>query len=186
VVFVLFPFVDFVQKQYICFVYEITINGQKYSVETDLNSAFFQVKNASFETKIVALKEREYSVSSKRRKTKIYIIDVDFFKKKLTVLVNGSTYVVSVKDANDLLLEKMGLSLKSSSVEKELKAPMPGLVIDVLVKEGQSVSKKSSLLILEAMKMENVLKSNFDVRVKKILVRKGEKVDKNQPLILFE
>ena len=166
--------------------YEITINDKKHSVKTGQDGGVFQINNTPFEAKIVNLKKREYSVSTVTKTTKVYLVGADISKKKLTVLIGGNTYVVVIKDSRDLLLEKMGLSLKSSSIEKELKAPMPGLVLDVLVKEGQEVSKKSSLLILEAMKMENVLKSNFDVRVKKILIKKGEKVEKNQPLILFE
>lgn len=166
--------------------YEITINDKNYSVKIDEDSGVFQINSDCFEAKIVNLKKREYSVSTTTKTTKVYLVDTDVSRKKLTVLIGGNTYVVNIKDSRDLLLEKMGFSLKSSSVEKDLRAPMPGLVLDVLIKEGQKVSKQSSLLILEAMKMENVLKSNFDVRVKKILINKGEKVEKNQPLILFE
>ena len=41
----------------------------------------------------------------------------------------------------------------------EIKAPMPGLVLDILIKEGDEVMENQPLLILEAMKMENVIKA---------------------------
>ncbi|HNH66215.1 MAG TPA: biotin/lipoyl-binding protein, partial [Bacteroidia bacterium] len=65
----------------------------------------------------------------------------------------------------------------------DLKAPMPGLVLDILVSEGQTIQKGDSLLVLEAMKMENNLKAINDAVVKKINVSKGDKVEKNTVLI---
>jgi biotin carboxyl carrier protein len=68
----------------------------------------------------------------------------------------------------------------------ELKAPMPGLVLDVRVKVGDVIKKGEPLVVLEAMKMENVLKSIADVTIKKIAIEKGNAVEKNQVLIFFE
>ncbi|MNF13023.1 Glutaconyl-CoA decarboxylase subunit gamma [compost metagenome] len=67
----------------------------------------------------------------------------------------------------------------------EIKAPMPGLVLNVIVESGQEVNKGDNLLILEAMKMENIIKSPSSGIVKKILVTKGDKVEKNEILIQF-
>ena len=64
-----------------------------------------------------------------------------------------------------------------------VKAPMPGLVLDILVETEQAVSKGDALLILEAMKMENVLKAEGDGVVKSIEVTKGTAVDKGQIII---
>jgi biotin carboxyl carrier protein len=72
-----------------------------------------------------------------------------------------------------------------SAKVNELKAPMPGLVLDIVVSEGQEVKKGDALVVLEAMKMENILKSPADVVVKKISVKKGTAVEKNQVLVLF-
>ena len=66
---------------------------------------------------------------------------------------------------------------------KEIKAPMPGLVLDILVKEGTEIKKGDPVLILEAMKMENILKSPEDGSIKKIKVRKGKVVEKNDMLV---
>ena len=68
----------------------------------------------------------------------------------------------------------------------DLKAPMPGLVLEVSVEGGQQVSKGDGLLILEAMKMENVIKSPTDGVIKSISVNKGETVEKNQLILNFE
>ena len=166
--------------------FEVIINKNKYSIKTDEKNTLFEVNGTSFNTKIADLTGGAYSVSSAEKNTKLYLLNAVFSEKKLTILINGKTYIARVKDNHDILLEKMGMSIKKSGVVKELRAPMPGLVLDVLVKEGQTVSKNSSLLILEAMKMENVLKNNVSVCIKKILIKKGGEVEKNQPLILFK
>ncbi|HNA32062.1 MAG TPA: biotin/lipoyl-binding protein, partial [Flavobacteriales bacterium] len=68
---------------------------------------------------------------------------------------------------------------------KEIKAPMPGLVLKVLVKEGDAVKKNEPVLILEAMKMENVIKSPGDGTVKRIHAQEKTAVEKGQLLIGF-
>jgi biotin carboxyl carrier protein len=80
----------------------------------------------------------------------------------------------------------MGLQGKSSAKINQLKAPMPGLIVDVRVAVGQKVSKGENLLVLEAMKMENIIKSPTEGTIKAIKVQKGENVEKNKILIEFE
>jgi biotin carboxyl carrier protein len=67
-----------------------------------------------------------------------------------------------------------------------MKAPMPGLVLDIKVATGDVIKKGDAVVVLEAMKMENNLKSPGDGTVKKVSVNKGQAVEKNQVLIEFE
>ena len=80
----------------------------------------------------------------------------------------------------------MGLSAIVAHKISNIKAPMPGLVLDIMIKPGQTIEKGTPLLILEAMKMENVLKSEGDGVVKSIEVIKTQAVDKGQILIEME
>ena len=70
-------------------------------------------------------------------------------------------------------------------VIKDIKAPMPGLILDIMVEVGQEVKKGDALMILEAMKMENVLKSTGEGTITSIEVEKGQSVEKNNILIKF-
>ena len=103
--------------------------------------------------------------------------------KTFTIKVNGSAYEVQLADQYDQLVNRLGLGVVSEHKVREIRAPMPGLVLDISVEIGQHVQKGDPLLILEAMKMENVLKSQGDGVVKAIRVEKGEAVDKNALLI---
>ncbi|MEN8786202.1 MAG: biotin/lipoyl-containing protein [Flavobacteriales bacterium] len=116
----------------------------------------------------------------------IETVSFDEEKKLATIKVNNKSYQVSLKDKYDLLLKDLGMSNMTTKVIKEIKAPMPGLVVSIQVEKGQEVKAGDSVLILEAMKMENVLKSPIDGVIKTIKTEKSQTVDKNAVLIEFE
>jgi len=105
--------------------------------------------------------------------------------KNFSIKINGKRYPVQVKDKIDLLLEQMGIQAGAAGKVNALKAPMPGLIIDLKIQEGQPVTAGDPLLVLEAMKMENVIKSSGDGIVKSIKVKKGDSVEKGQLLVEF-
>jgi biotin carboxyl carrier protein len=84
------------------------------------------------------------------------------------------------------LLETMGMNHSTKNSIPALKAPMPGMVLDILIKVGDQVNKGDSLLILEAMKMENIIKSSTTEIIKSIEIEKGSTVEKDQLLLTFE
>ena len=69
---------------------------------------------------------------------------------------------------------------------RQVKAMIPGLILEIMVKEGQKVKKRDSLLILEAMKMQNVTRAQSDGVIARILVNEGQSVAKNELLLEFE
>lgn len=58
----------------------------------------------------------------------------------------------------------------------EVKAPLPGNIMQIFVKEGDEVKKGDKLLMYEAMKMENTLTAEKEGTVKKIRVSPGSSV----------
>lgn len=114
------------------------------------------------------------------------IISGDKNAKQYTVEVNGNPYTITLADEYDRLVKKMGLSAGVSQQVSDVKAPMPGLVLEVSAAAGDSVEKGDALLILEAMKMENVIKAQGEGVVKKVLIKKGDAVEKAQLLIEME
>jgi biotin carboxyl carrier protein len=67
-----------------------------------------------------------------------------------------------------------------------LRAPMPGLVVQVDVDESDQVERGQRLVVLEAMKMENDIKAPRAGRVEKVLVKKGETAEQGQLLLVLE
>lgn len=101
------------------------------------------------------------------------------------VMVNGRLCDVKTKSKGEKLIETLGLDKVKTKKLKNLKAPMPGLVLRVMVNEGQAIKKGDALLVLEAMKMENLIKAGADATVGGISVNEGQAVDKGQLLIKF-
>lgn len=66
---------------------------------------------------------------------------------------------------------------------KPVKAPLPGVVLDILVSVGQQVSSADTVVTLEAMKMENSIKAGIDGKVLSIDVAKGDSVLEGATLI---
>lgn len=135
---------------------------------------------------LFAIDEHRYHLLLGQRSLQIEFVDIDYEQKQVTLLVNQQKFVFEIQTATDRLLQQIGINQNTKRQADDLKAPMPGLILDIKVKEGQQVRKGDPLLILEAMKMENVLKANADAKVKAVLVSRGEGVEKNQTLITFE
>ena len=96
---------------------------------------------------------------------------------------SGTAVEVTIKTATDLLLERFGLDAGDSTAEREVRAPMPGLVLRVLAEPGQEVHAGQGLVVLEAMKMENELKAPIDGTIATIHTEAGAAVGKNDLLI---
>ena len=71
-------------------------------------------------------------------------------------------------------------------MSKEVKAPMPGKIIDILVNVGDEVMEYQEVSILEAMKMENAIPSTEAGTVKEIKVKKDDTVQTSQVLMILE
>ena len=91
-----------------------------------------------------------------------------------------------MKEQYDELLAELGVNGSDGSKISQVKAAMPGKVLEVNVKVGDKIEQGDNLLVLEAMKMENIIKSPQDGVIKSCEVKVGATVDKNQILITFK
>jgi biotin carboxyl carrier protein len=99
------------------------------------------------------------------------------------VLVQGTLYRVSVQDERMRRLAQAARGFASPSGEIAIKAPMPGLIIDVPVQEGQAVAEGDVLVVLESMKMENELRAPRACTVSQVRVQSGQSVEQNETLV---
>lgn len=65
----------------------------------------------------------------------------------------------------------------------EVRAFIPGTIVDIKVSEGDSIQPGDVLLLLDAMKMHNEICSTIQGRVERMHVKKGDTVRKNQLLV---
>ncbi len=70
--------------------------------------------------------------------------------------------------------------------DNTVRAPIPGVIVDVLVKPGDMVDENTVIIILEAMKMESEIHCTMRGRVMNVFVNKGDMVQEEEPLIELE
>jgi biotin carboxyl carrier protein len=138
------------------------------------------------EAGIVQTSPTEFNCIKDNRSVNVFIIDDNSSEKKLKVEVEGEIFDIEIKDTLDQMLDEMGFSKALSKQIKEIKAPMPGMVLEITVKEGQEVKEGDKLLILGAMKMENSITISTNAVIKRIAVKAGQAVDKGQVLVELE
>ncbi|WP_057939472.1 acetyl-CoA carboxylase biotin carboxyl carrier protein subunit [Algoriphagus resistens] len=163
--------------------FTVTIQNKSYSVEKTEEA--IHVNNQTINWDLQWISDRKIHLIYENKSIEAELISLDELTKTIQIKLGNKTSSLQLKDRFDLLLEQMGMNNTASLALKEIKAPMPGLILDLKVKAGDEVKKGEVLLILEAMKMENILKSPGDGVVKAVKVSLNESVEKNQVLIQF-
>lgn len=146
----------------------------------------FSFEETNFDWDCVAVKDGQFHILHKGRSYMADVVAHNTAEKSFVIRINNSNYHVQLQDQYDELLKSLGMDNLNSQKESDIKAPMPGRVLDVLVAPGQSVAKGDGVLVLEAMKMENIIKSPTDGIIKSIAVQKDLAVEKNEVLVEFE
>lgn len=162
---------------------QATTNNTKFEITENENGLMIDGKPLSWD--LVKIDENYFHIVYHNKSYRAEVVKVDNATKTFTMKINGNLHTVSLKTKFDLLLDKMGMNNGAAGKVNNVKAPMPGLIIDLKVKAGDEVKQNDPLLILEAMKMENIIKSPGDGVVKNVKIKKGDSVEKNQVLIEF-
>jgi len=163
--------------------YKATVNSKTFEIESIADEMF--VNGSPFKWDIAKISDGYFHILYENKSYRTEVVDTDASTKTITIKINGKKYPVQLKDKFDLLLDKMGMSNAAAGKINNIKAPMPGLIIDLKVQPGDVVKIGDQVLILEAMKMENILKSSGEGIVKNVKVKKGDRVEKGQVLVEF-
>lgn len=167
--------------------FTVTVAGkEKHKVVFDHKDAWTgTINDKPFSCDVISPESKRFHVLRDNRSYEVEIVEADTVAKTMLVKVNGHTYPLAIADKFDELLHSMGMDKVAGQKINDMKAPMPGLVLNVVVEDGQQVKKGDAVVVLEAMKMENILKAPADVTVKKVMVQKGIAVEKGQVLVQF-
>lgn len=157
------------------------IGGKKFLVSEEADN--ISINDEKFEADILEYRKGKFHILHNNISHRAEVIAHDPETKTFTLKVNSSVITVELKDKFDELLKQMGMDMSTQKKVNDIKAPMPGMVLNVMVESGQSIKKGDAIVVLEAMKMENILKSPADGIVKKIQVTRGDKVEKNQVMV---
>lgn len=84
-----------------------------------------------------------------------------------------------------ILKETIPAAGSSGASPVEVKAPLPGVIIQVLVRQGDEVNAGQTLCTLETMKMENAIKTEKAGRVTAVNIAPGQSVLQDEVLIVI-
>jgi biotin carboxyl carrier protein len=160
--------------------YQTTVNGVKFEIEINQDGEVFvngEPRNIDF----LSLGETLYSVIMETASYEVLVDNVEGSEHQ--VLVGGRLYSADVLDERAVLLGSRRGDLGGDTGEVSIKAPMPGLIVDVPVQEGDSVAKGQTIIVLESMKMQNELKSPRDGTVQRVSVEAGQSVEQKKVLV---
>lgn len=130
--------------------------------------------------------------------------------RRFNITVNGKAYDVAVEEANGAapvvatpapvaapattpapvaapVVNEPAPAPVAAPVEggTDVKAPMPGTIMDVKVNVGDTVERGQVVIVLEAMKMENDIVAPVSGTVASVVARKGDSVNANDILAVI-
>lgn len=108
--------------------------------------------------------------------------------KHAEVKVNGVIYKVEISDnpstadkpldtcvnVSPCLPKSQGVNPKGD--KKIIKAPLPGVILDIRVRIGELVKVGQTIAVLEAMKMENDIQSEYEGVILSVDVNPGDSI----------
>jgi pyruvate carboxylase subunit B len=100
--------------------------------------------------------------------------------------IGGLEYQADVLDEAHARLASVAGGRSAGHARRELKAPMPGLLVNVLCQVGDAIEAGQPLAVLQAMKMENELSLPRGGTVTSLAAEPGQTVEQGQLLVVVE
>jgi biotin carboxyl carrier protein len=161
--------------------YHVTVNGRSYEVELDAGRV--TVDGVAHRAALAESSTPERLLNLDGRPYPLPLWNEG--RGRWTVLEGGERFEVEAVDERTAHIRSLAREVGGHASPRALKAPMPGLVVQVLAGQGQKVVEGSSLIVLEAMKMQNELKAPVSAVVESVAVTSGSVVEKGEVLITF-
>lgn len=155
--------------------YCVVIDGKEYQVNLTGHTA--TVNGENLDVELISLdKNGLYLLKRGNAAIEMYIHQIS--QGNLEVLIGREKIEASIE--NNLRRSPVPQGQDTGS---ELRAPMPGVVVEILAEAGQEISIGDVLVILESMKMKMQMRSSVAGQVKTIPVEPGQIVEKGALLV---
>ena len=163
--------------------YALSSENKRFSFTQPLKHSI-RIGQRDYDVKLKSDEKHGTYILWKNRKYPVEIVRSR--QNRYEILFNDISYTFTVETPFSMKRMKVLNTGKEKSNKVELKAPMPGKIIDVLVREGASILRGEPLLILEAMKMQNEIIAMVSGKIRSIRVKQGDSVAKDDVLMEIE
>jgi acetyl/propionyl-CoA carboxylase alpha subunit len=160
--------------------YIATIGDQEFTIDVNREGEVI-VDGTSYPVDIQGV--GSHSLYSIIINGKSYDVFIDEGDEDYLVVLWGGLFEVKVQDERTRRLAGLRRSPVAPVGEVLMKAPMPGVVVEVLISEGQLVETGDIVVVLESMKMQNEFKSPRNGVVHNVRVEVGDRVDQDQIMV---
>jgi len=113
-----------------------------------------------------------------------YDVVADIVREQVTLQLLGERFVVQCEDDRERAAH--AVAGHKTGGRRELRAAMPGIVVDIKVAAGDAVEEGQTLVVLEAMKMQNPLAAESPGKVTRLCCKKGDAVAAGALLLEIE
>jgi pyruvate carboxylase subunit B len=155
--------------------YFVSINNHQYQIKIKGNRLL--VDDQPVQNSLVELNGNGLHVLDQGQRSlemHIHSKEVDSYE----VLVGGQRFIVRVEP------ERLRKRRRCEAAPGgDLRAPMPGMVVNVLVQAGDYVNQGQTLVVLESMKMQMQLRSTVCGTVSQVAAKPGQQVTKDTLLV---
>jgi biotin carboxyl carrier protein len=155
--------------------YSVVIDGKEYQVNLTGDTA--TVNGEQLDVELLPVDDNGlYLLKRGHAAIEIYIHQIS--QGSLEVLIGRQKIEASVENFHRRALPSQG-----QYTDGDLRAPMPGVVVEILTQVGQQVSEGDVLVIMESMKMKMQMRTLVSGQVKTIAIEPGQDVEKGDLLV---
>lgn len=158
--------------------YHVGVGGEDFEVER--LDAGLRMRGVMREAELTRLGEAEFHLVLDGSGHRVFARRMEGGWR---LTVRGRTFDVGVEDERARAIRLLADAGGGDAGPREIRAPMPGLIVRVLVAPGERVAAGDGVVVIEAMKMENELRAGDAGTVGDVAVRAGDVVDREQVLV---
>lgn len=172
--------------------YTVTVDGEVFEIEVDSGGRAW-VNQESYEVDLWHVGGNgEYSLLVDHRSYEVHVAGSD--NDECRVIVGRRPYRAQLQrghgaNGRDASHRRLGAppprEARRVLSNVEMRAPLPGLLVEMQVSEGEYIEEQDVVAVLESMKMNLELRAPRSGVVRRILVAPGRQVAQDEVLIII-
>jgi biotin carboxyl carrier protein len=164
--------------------YVVEVNGRRLAVEIGAGEAI--VDGVKYSVSIQAVAGTPVRIVGVDDAVHRVVLRERVARGRYRMWLDGHRYDAEALDSRARAIRDMQASVAKPAGPAPLRAPMPGLIVQLRVQVGDTVVAGAGLVVMEAMKMENELRTVSAGKVRAVHVTVGAAVEKGALLVELE